>query len=97
MLAAWLPLLATIVAQGGPRAGSATGEPEHVARVLVSLILGANETATELYFARQADTIPFDEVEPRLAAYGRPSSGSSACPAGRSRRSIAQTLRQWFG
>jgi hypothetical protein len=46
----------------------------------VSVIQGANETATELYFARRDGTIPYGEVEPRLALLAR--HGTDARPAG---------------
>ena len=34
----------------------AAGRPEETARVVVSLILGVNETAVDLYVARRAGT-----------------------------------------
>ena len=66
-------------------------------RVLVSLILGANEAATELYFAREAGTVTFDEVVRTLEAYPAPASGSSACPPGSFPVADRSILRQWFG
>ena len=91
------PVLARIVAQGRDEGWPATGEPEHVARVLVSIIQGANETATELYFARRDETVPYAEVEPRLAAYWR----AMERTLGLSARSFTEidraTLLEWYG
>ena len=82
----------------GTRAGRRPASPTHVARVLVSIIQGANEAATELYFARRDDTIPYAEVEPRLAAYWR-GHGADARPAGSARFTEIDraTLHEWFG
>ena len=74
------PILGRIVAQGRDEGWPATGEPEHVARVLVSVIQGANEAATELYFARRDDTIPYAEVEPGWPPTGGPWNGSLGLP-----------------
>ncbi len=91
-----LPPLTTIV-----RDGHATGEftvtsPDHAARVVVALVLGANETASQLYVDRQAGRIGIDEVERTLTAFGdafgrilgaRPGSFELVDPA---------IIRRWF-
>ena len=46
------PLLATIIRQGLAEGAFTSSPPEPVARVLASLMLGANETAVELFVAR---------------------------------------------
>jgi AcrR family transcriptional regulator len=63
------PLLAIIVEQGQAEGSFTAGPPEIVARVLMSLILGANETATELFIARQHKAVSFETVQATLAAY----------------------------
>jgi AcrR family transcriptional regulator len=57
------------------REGRAGGEftmtsPETSARVVLSLVLGANETASQLYVARQAGAVNIDDVVAILSAYG---------------------------
>jgi AcrR family transcriptional regulator len=91
------PILGRIVAQGRDEGWPATGEPEHVARVLVSIIQGANEAATELYFARRDDAIPYAEVEPRLAAYWRAMERTLGLPTRSFSEIDRATLREWYG
>ena len=91
------PLLARIVEQGQAAGQFTTGPPEPVARVLVSLIQGANEAAVELYFARQANAIPFEDVEASLAAYRDAFERILGIPAGSFPVVDHPTLRQWYG
>jgi AcrR family transcriptional regulator len=91
------PLLGRIVAQGRSEGWPAFGEPDHVARVLVTLIQGANEAATELYFARQADAIGYADVEPRLAVYWQAMERMLGLPGGSFTEIDRATLRQWYG
>ena len=91
------PILGRIVAQGRDEGWPATGEPEHVARALVSVIQGANEAATELYFARRDDTIPYAEVEPRLAVYWQAMERMLGLPGGSLTKIDRATLREWYG
>jgi len=92
-----VPLLARIVAQGRAEGWPTAGKRDDVARVLVSLIQGANEAATELYIARQAHTIEFDDVEPRLAAYRVGMERILGVPVGSLSKIDRPTLYQWFG
>ena len=66
-------------------------------RVLVSVILGANEVATELYFARQAGTVTFDEVVRTLEAYPAACERILGLPGGSFPIPDRAILRQWFG
>jgi AcrR family transcriptional regulator len=91
------PLLARIIEQGKAEGMFTTGSADHVGRVLVSLIQGANEVAVELYFARQANTVTFEEVELRLAAYQEAFDRILGLPSGSFPSVDRQTLRQWFG
>lgn len=91
------PLLATIVEQGKAEGQFTASSPDHVARVLVSLIQGANEAAIELYFARRAGTISFEDVERALAAYTEAYERILGLPAGSLTIGDEKTLRQWFG
>ncbi len=91
------PLLADIVEQGQAEGRFTASSADHVARVLVSLIQGANEVATDLYFARRAGTVSFAFVESRLAAYSEAFDRTLGLPAGSLRWLDHSTLRQWFG
>ena len=71
VIARLTPLLAAII-RAGPREGVFAGhEPDDTARVFVSLMQGAQRVATELFVARQAGTIAFDDVVRTLAAHAR--------------------------
>ena len=63
------PLMARIVEQGRAEGVYSAGPAGPVARVLLSLMLGANEAAVELWVARRARTITFETVQQTLAAY----------------------------
>jgi AcrR family transcriptional regulator len=91
------PVLASIIEQGAAEGTFAVAHPKATARVAVSLILGANETATELYFARQADAIPFEDVEPQLRAYTDAMERVLGVPPGSWPIVDPAILRQWFG
>ena len=90
------PLLTTIVQQGQAEGVFTTSSPEHVARVLVSLIQGANEVAVELYFARRANIVSFDTVERSLATYSEAFERILGLPPGSFVVGDPQTLRQWY-
>ena len=91
-----LPPLTTIVRDGHAAGEFTVTSPDHAARVVVALVLGANETASQLYVARQAGTISIDEVDRTLIAFGeaferilgaRPGSFELVDPA---------IIRRWF-
>ena len=92
------PVLASIVAQG-QREGAFTTDaaPDDLARVLFALLLGANEEATDLYFARQAGAVTFADVERRLTAFGDAFDRVLGLPSGSFPVVDRSTLEQWFG
>jgi AcrR family transcriptional regulator len=69
VIAAMTPLVATIIRQGVAEGSFATASPDHAARVFVSLVLGANEAATDLFIAYQDGAVTFEEVERNLEAF----------------------------
>lgn len=70
VVAAMTPLVAAIIRQGVAEGSFTTASPDHAARVFVSLVLGANEAATDLFAAHQDGAVTFEEVERTLAAFG---------------------------
>ena len=68
-----------------------------MAVVLVSVILGLNEVATDLYFARQAGTVTFDEVVRTLEAYPAACERILGLPAGSFPVPDRSIISQWFG
>ena len=91
------PLLAGIIEQGAAEGMMTAGPPEEVATVLVSVILGLNEVATDLYFARQAGTVTFDEVVRTLEAYPAACERILGLPAGSFPVPDRSIISQWFG
>jgi AcrR family transcriptional regulator len=90
------PLLAGIVRQGKAEGVFDVGSPEHAATVFVSLVLGANETASQLLFARRSGAISFEDVERTLAAYGEAFERVLGLTAGSWPTPDPETLRYWF-
>jgi AcrR family transcriptional regulator len=68
-IATMTPLVATIIRQGVAEGSFTTASPDHAARVFVSLMLGANEAATDLFIAYQDGAVIFEEVEQTLEAF----------------------------
>jgi AcrR family transcriptional regulator len=64
------PLLAAIIGQGVAEGSFVAASPDQTALVFVSLLMGANEAAVDLFIGRQADTVTFEEAERTLAAFG---------------------------
>ena len=91
------PVLASIIEQGRAEGTFSVTDPRATARVAVSLILGANETATELYFARRANAIPFEAVEPQLRAFSDALERVLGIPPGSWPIVDPAILRHWFG
>lgn len=91
------PPLTAIVEQGKAEGLFTATSPDQAARVLVSLIQSANEAAVELFFARQADAIRFEDVERTLEAYQEAYERILGLPAGSLTIGDPTTLHQWFG
>jgi AcrR family transcriptional regulator len=90
------PLLARIVRQGTAEGVFSVSSAEHATGVLVSLVLAANETASRLYVAHQADAISFDEVVRTLTAYTEAFERILGLAAGSWTAIDVPALRRWF-
>ena len=90
------PVLARIVRQGNAEGVFRTGAAEHVAAVFVSLVLGANETASRLFVAFQAGDISIENVERTLAAYVAAFERILGLAPGSWPVDYTGTLREWF-
>jgi AcrR family transcriptional regulator len=90
------PLLCRIVRQGNAEGVFRTGSPEHVAGVLVSLVLGANEMASRLFVAFQAGAISLEKVERTLLAYVEAFERILGLAPGSWPIDYTGTLREWF-
>jgi AcrR family transcriptional regulator len=91
------PVLERIVAQGKAEGAFRVDDPAAVARVLVSLLAAANETATELFVARHAGTVSYEQVESTLLGYFTAFERVLDIPAGSLAVVDRSLLRQWYG
>ena len=90
------PLMTRIVEQGLAE-GTFTARPAGpVARVLVSMMLAANEAAVQLFVARHANAITFAEVTQTLGAYGDAFDRILGVHGGSFPITDEATLHQWF-
>jgi AcrR family transcriptional regulator len=97
MLTRFARLLAAIIGQGRAEGVFSVSSPDDSARVLLWLIRGAQDLAGELFFARQANTITFEAVEARFAAFEEAFERVLGAPAGSLTIADRSMLRQWFG
>ncbi|HET9016592.1 MAG TPA: TetR/AcrR family transcriptional regulator [Thermomicrobiaceae bacterium] len=90
------PMLDTIIAQGRAEGVFTPGAPD-TGRVMVGLLMTAQDLAGELYLARQAGTIPYETVAGSFAAYQEAFERILGVPAGSLPLVDEATLRLWFG
>jgi AcrR family transcriptional regulator len=91
------PMLVSVLRQGAAEGTFSMGSPEGTASVFVALILGLNETASQLYLARQSDAISFDVVERTLASYTEAFERILGLPPGGWPLYDPALVRRWFG
>lgn len=96
MLTQLVPLLSAIITQGRGEGIFSAGSPD-TARVLVTLVQGAQDLAGELFSARQANEIAFVQVEQRFLAYQEAVERILGVPAGSITFVDPPTLQEWFG
>src|SRR5712692_664843 len=64
-----VPLLSRVVSQGMKEGAFKVASPDETAIVLVSMMLGLQQIAMDLFLARQAGTIGLDDVRRSLASF----------------------------
>jgi AcrR family transcriptional regulator len=92
-----VPLLSPVIRQGIDEGVFAAHSPDETAMVLVSLMLGFQQQANDLFIARHAGTIAFDEVERSFAANTEAFERILGTPKGSLTLIDESTLRFWFG
>jgi len=97
MLERIAPILARIVRQGVAEEVFDVDSPAETASILMSLMLGFQDGATDLYLARQAGTISYEQAEQNLRTFAH----AFERILGAREDSIPivdqRTLREWFG
>jgi AcrR family transcriptional regulator len=92
-----VPLLSAVVKQGADEGTLQVESPDETAMVLASLMLGFQQQATDMFIARQANTITFDVVQRALAAHTEAFERILGVPKGSVTLTDEPTLRFWFG
>ncbi len=90
------PLLTAIIHQGMVEGDFTATSSDGAAAVLVALLLGANEVATQLFLARRDGTVSFEEVVVRLGAFTEAYERVLGLPAGSWVMLDDATLHLWF-
>jgi AcrR family transcriptional regulator len=91
------PILARIVEQGVAEEIFSVESPAETATILMTLMLGFQDGATELFIARQANKISYEQVERTVQSFARAFERILGAPAGSIRVVDKATLLEWFG
>jgi len=92
-----IPLFSAVVQQGLDEGTVHVDSPDQTAAVLVSLMLGFQQQATDLFIARQSGAIPFEVVQRSVAAHTEAFERILGIPKGSLTLTDDKTLRFWFG
>jgi AcrR family transcriptional regulator len=90
-------ILARIVEQGIAEEVFTIDSPGETATILMMLITGFQDTATDLFLARQANAISFEEAEKTLASFTQAFERVLGARKGSIRVVDQGTLLEWFG
>jgi AcrR family transcriptional regulator len=92
-----VPLLSRVIRQGVEEGVFRVASADETATVLVALMQGAQEQATQLLIARQADIISYEVVERTFAGFTEAFERILGVPSGSLTLQDAATLHFWFG
>jgi AcrR family transcriptional regulator len=92
-----VPLLSAVVRQGIDEGVFDSDSPDETARVLVALMEGFQQQASDQFIARQAGTITFEVVQRSVAANTQAFERILGVHAGSLTLTDEPTLRFWFG
>jgi AcrR family transcriptional regulator len=92
-----VPILSAVIRQGIYEGVIDADSPDETARVLVSLMQGVGQQASDQFIARQAGTISFEVVQRSVAANTRAFERILGAAKGSLTLSDEPTLRFWFG
>ena len=92
-----VPMLTPIVKQGVDEGTFQSDSPAETARVLVMLLQGFQDVATELFLDRQAGRVDLEEVERSFASYSVSFERILGAPPGSVTLTDRAVLRAWYG
>ena len=90
-------ILARIIEQGMREGVFAIDSPTETAAILMMLMTGFQETATDLFLARQANTISFAEAERAMSSFTHAFERILGARGGSIQTIDQKTLNEWFG
>ena len=90
-------ILARIIEQGMGEGVFAIDSPGETAAILMMLMAGFQDTATDLFLARQANTISFQEAERTMASFSHAFERVLGARKGSIQTVDQKTLQEWFG
>ena len=91
------PLLSMVIRQGISEGTIVSSSPDETARVILYVMQGYQEWAGELFLARQAGTISFEDVQRTFDAMHGAFERILGIPRGSATLTDEATLRLWFG
>ena len=97
MLVVLTPVVAAIIEQGRADGVFTAPSSADTAQVILTLLYGAGDTASHIFFARQAGDVSFDDVRNRLAAYAYAIERILGVPNGSLQIVDDATMHEWFG
>jgi AcrR family transcriptional regulator len=92
-----VPVLAKVVSQGMAEEVFDARSPVETAQILVMLLLGIQDTATDLFLARQANTISLEDVERAIAGFNDAFERILGAAPGTVELVDRAVLDEWFG
>jgi AcrR family transcriptional regulator len=92
-----LPPLAAIVRQGMDEGTFKAGSADDAARIFLTLLLGFQEVATDLFIARQTGAIGLDAVRDTVASFNDAFERILGAPRGSIDLADEAVLQEWFG
>jgi hypothetical protein len=90
------PHLAAIIRQGVAEGTFALTDPDQMARVVLALMLDTGDDAGQMWIARQADRLSFDDVRRRFETYQIALERVLGVEPGRLQVLDPKTLQLWF-
>jgi len=97
MVAKIAPILSRIIEQGVAEEVFSVDSPDDTARILMTLMTGLQDFATDLFLARQANTISYEDAKHALNSFAHAFERILGAAPGSIPIVDERTLREWFG
>lgn len=91
------PVISAVIRQGITEGFVTAGSPDETARIIIYLVLGFQQVASEQFLARREGTITFADVQQTYAAFTEAVERILGAPQGSVTLVDQATLHFWFG